>query len=103
VYHQLSATGGGVLAGYYTGRNTIWVLVKNVPGFLLRRHWRSMLQAQWRIAREALKACRGEAARARLRGQIAGLWGLPRMLRKRQAIQGGRRVSDTYLSDLLAE
>ena len=101
VYHQLSATGGGVLASYYTGRNTIWVLVKDVPGFLLRCHWRSMLRAQLRITREALKAWRGDAARARLRGQLAGLLGLPRMLRKRRSIQAGRRVSDEYLSGLL--
>ena len=26
VYHHLSATGGGALASYYTGRNTLWVL-----------------------------------------------------------------------------
>jgi len=103
VYHHLSATGGGVLASYYTGRNTIWVLAKDVPGFLLRRHWPSMLRAQWSITWEALKAWRGDAARARLRGQLAGLRGLPRMLRKRRAVQGSMRVSDEYLSNLLTK
>jgi GT2 family glycosyltransferase len=103
VYHQLSATGGGALASFYTGRNTIWVLAKDVPGFLLRRHWRSILLAQRRIAWEALRAWRGEAARARLRGQLAGLWGVPRMLGKRRAVQASKRVSDEYLSNLMAE
>ena len=32
LYHHLSATGGGVLASYYTGRNTIWVIAKDMPG-----------------------------------------------------------------------
>ena len=41
VYHQLSATGGGTLASYYTGRNTIWVIARNWPGELLKRHWRA--------------------------------------------------------------
>jgi len=103
VYHHLSATGGGILASYYTGRNTIWVLAKDVPGFLLRSHWPSMLRAQWSITWEALKAWRGDAARARLRGQLAGLRGLPRMLRKRRAVQGSMRVSDEYLSNLLTK
>ena len=32
VYHQLDATGGGVLASYYTGRNTIWVIAPQLAG-----------------------------------------------------------------------
>ena len=84
IYHQLSATGGGVLASYYTGRNTLWVIARNWPGALLRRHWRAIVGAQLRIAWDALRAWRGEASRARLRGQAAGLVGLPRALRQRQ-------------------
>lgn len=101
VYHHLSATGGGVIASYYTGRNTIWVLVKNVPAYILRRHWRRILRAQLQITRDALHAWRGEAARARLRGQLAGLLGLPVMLRKRRKVQASRRVSDEHLDNLL--
>jgi GT2 family glycosyltransferase len=93
VYHHLSATGGGEIASFYTGRNTLWVLAKNYPGQLLRRHWRSVVRAQFRIARDALQARQGAAARARLRGQIAGLLGLPRWFGKRRAIQAMRRVS----------
>ncbi|HFD39447.1 MAG TPA: glycosyltransferase family 2 protein [Anaerolineae bacterium] len=103
VYHKLSATGGGPLASFYTGRNTLWVLAKDYPGGLWRKHWRRVLRAQWAVSREALRAWRGEAARARLRGQIAGLLGWPRMLRKRRLIQAGRRVPDEYLESLLSD
>jgi GT2 family glycosyltransferase len=101
VYHHLSATGGGEIASFYTGRNTLWVLAKNYPGELLRRHWRAIVRAQLRISRYALKAWRGEAARARLRGQLAGLFGLPRWLRKRRVIQTRRKVPIEVIEGLL--
>ncbi|MEW5961234.1 MAG: glycosyltransferase family 2 protein [Chloroflexota bacterium] len=101
VYHHLSATGGGKIASYYTGRNTIFILAKNLPGSIFRRHWRAIAVAQLKIAADALAAWRGEAGRARLRGQLAGLWGLPRWLAKRRAVQQGRRVDDAYLLSLL--
>lgn len=98
IYHQLSATGGGALASYYTGRNTLWVIARNWPGPLLRRHWRAIVAAQGRIAWDALRAWRGEAARARLRGQLAGLLGLARAWRQRpEALE----VSVDYLESLL--
>lgn len=92
VYHKLSATGGGVTASYYNGRNFLFLLAKDVPGEQWRRYWPRLLGAQWAITLEALRAWRGREARARLRGQLAGLLGLPRMLAKRRAVQGGRRV-----------
>jgi len=101
VYHKLSATGGGPLASFYTGRNTLWVIAKNYPGTLLRTYWPHIVRAQWAVSREALRAWRGAAARARLRGQIAGFLGWPRMLKKRRAIQAARRVSDDYIASLL--
>jgi GT2 family glycosyltransferase len=101
VYHHLSATGGGVTASYYDGRNLIWVLVKNYPSDLSRKYGSQILRAQGRLAWEALRAWRGAAARARLRGMLAGLWGLPRMWRKRQAIQKTRRISSDVLEKLL--
>jgi len=103
VYHKLSATGGGPLASFYTGRNTLWVLVKNYPAALLRKYWPRVLRAQWRIAGDALRAWRGVAARARLRGQLAGLFGWPRMLKSRKRIQAARRVTDEYLESLLLD
>jgi len=101
VYHHLSATGAGVIASYYTGRNTLWVLVKNYPAALWRRHWRAILGAQFKIAREALAAWRGSAARARLRGQAAGLLGLPHWLTKRRRVQADVRVSIEYIESML--
>jgi GT2 family glycosyltransferase len=101
VYHHLSATGGGEIASFYTGRNTVWVLVKNYPGELLRRHWRAVVAAQLRITGAALKAWRGQAARARLRGQLAALLGLPGWLRKRREVQARRRVSPEAIERLL--
>lgn len=101
VYHHLSATGGGEIASFYTGRNTLWVLAKNYPRELLRHHWRAIVRAQLRITRDALKAWRGAAARARLRGQLAGLLGLPRWLRKRRAVQARRRASPEVIEQLL--
>lgn len=101
VYHRLAATGGGVTASFYDGRNFIYVIVKNYPSSLLRRYWPQIVKAQLRLALESLRAWRGAAARARLRGQIAGLLALPRLLRKRCEVQRLRRVSDEYLLSVL--
>jgi GT2 family glycosyltransferase len=103
VYHHLSATGGGEIASFYTGRNTLWILFKNYPGALLRRHWLAVVRAQLKIARDAFKARQGEAARARLRGQLAGFTGLPGCLRKRRAVQATRRVSLQEIERLLVK
>ena len=100
-FHHLSASGGGVTASYYSGRNTILVMAKNMPHPLLRKYWRPILAAQLRIAKEALGAWRGAAARARLRGQMAGLLTWPRVLSQRRAVQRSCRVSPEYLEGLL--
>jgi GT2 family glycosyltransferase len=96
VYHRLSATGGGALASYYVGRNTLAVLVKDVPGALLRRHWRAILLAQLRIAAGSVRHIREAAARARLRGQ-AVLPMLPRLLRARRRVIATQQVFDAWL------
>jgi GT2 family glycosyltransferase len=101
VYHKLSATGGGTTASFYDGRNLIYLLVKDYPGDLWRRYWRAILRAQLRLAGEALRAWRGAAARARLRGMIAGILGIPHMLRKRRTVQRTRRVDTAYLLSIL--
>ena len=102
VYHHLAATGGGVTASFYDGRNALWVIAKNDPGDLLHQHWRAVVRAQLGAAREAARAWRGEAARARLRGMLRGLLTLPSALRKRRAIQAQRRVSTEYLASILS-
>jgi GT2 family glycosyltransferase len=103
VYHKLSATGGGATASFYDGRNFIFLLFKDVPGSVWRAHWRDILGGQWRIAWEALAAWRGEAARARLRGQGAGVFAIPSLLAKRRAVQAARKVSDDYILSMLSE
>jgi GT2 family glycosyltransferase len=103
VHHKLSATGGGSIASYYTGRNTLWVIAKDYPGAPLRKNWRLVVGAQWTIAGDAVRAWRGEAARARLRGQLSGLLGWPKMVRARRAIQASRKVTDEYLEALLTK
>jgi GT2 family glycosyltransferase len=101
VYHKLSATGGGATASFYDGRNCIYLLVKDYPNDMWRIHWRDILRAQLRITAEAARAWRGEAARARLRGQLAGLIGIPRMLRRRRAVQRSRIVGQAYVERIL--
>jgi GT2 family glycosyltransferase len=102
VYHRLAATGGDATASYYDGRNMIWILVKDYPAALWRKHAFKILMAQAGLAWKALRAWRGAAARARLRGMIAGLVGIPKMLRKRRSIQRRRRVSLAYLESILS-
>ena len=101
VYHHLSASGGDVLANYYVGRNTIWLIAKNMPRSLLRRNALAIVRGQLVVTFAALRNWRGEAARARLRGQLAGLLGLPQQLQKRRAIQPRRQIEDTELAKLL--
>lgn len=104
VYHKLSATGGGATASFYDGRNTLYVLIKDYPGELWRRHWRVVLRRQLYLGAEALRAWRGRAARARLRGQLAGvLTGVFRMLPKRQRVQQTRVVDREYLERILTD
>ncbi len=101
VYHKLKATGGDVTGSYYDGRNFLYLIWKNYPTSLLRRHWPLILRAQWAITREALRHWRGEAARAKLRGQLVGLWGIFKMWPKRRAIHARRRIDDETLTDRL--
>lgn len=99
VYHRVSATGGGALASFYCGRNFIAVWAKNMPARLMRRHLPGFLAYQIGIALSALRHASGAAARARLRGQAAGLRALPTFLAKRR----GRRqsISDAQFARLL--
>ena len=98
VYHKLKATGGDVTGSYYDGRNFLYLIWKNYPTSLLRQNWRRILAAQLNISKEALRHWRGAAARARLRGQLTGLFGFFRMLPKRRRIQANRRIDDDTLT-----
>lgn len=84
VYHRLSATGGGPLASYYTARNTLLVLAKNMPAALFWRYWPHIVAAQVGRASAAAAHWRGAAARATLRGLLVGLLLVPRFALKRK-------------------
>ena len=101
VYHKVSATGGGTLNSYYDGRNFIWLLAKDVPGEILRANFGAIVRQQLHITWDALKAWRGEAARMRLKGQLAGVLGLPKMLRARARVQAGRRIDALALAEII--
>lgn len=97
VYHKLSSSGGDDLSSFYVGRNTLWTIAKNMPTGLLLRNLPEIVTAQLQIAVDALRNWQGTAARARLRGQLAGLLGLPTQLRKRRTIQRQRMLDDAEL------
>jgi GT2 family glycosyltransferase len=92
VYHHLSATGGGPLASYYVARNTLNVIAKDLPGPLLWKNLPLIAADQAHDAWRTLPNLREPAARARLRGMLAGLRSAPLMLAKRRKIQRDRRV-----------
>ena len=101
VYHHLSATGGGVTASYHDGRNSIWLIAKNMPSRLLRKYARRILARQLKLLCASAKAWRGREARARLRGMFAGAWSIRGALAKRKRIQAAKRVSDDYIDSIL--
>lgn len=101
VYHKLKATGGNTVSSFYDGRNFLYLIWKNYPTSLLKKQWRTILRGQLKITREALQHWRGEAARARLRGQLAGLWGIVSLRQQRRHVQAMRQVSDDYLMTVL--
>lgn len=86
VYHRLSATGGGTLASYYCGRNFALVWLKNMPDALLRRYLGVMIWRQCALMVESIRHIRGQAARARLRGQWHMLGQIMWFWHKRRAI-----------------
>lgn len=104
VFHKLKASGGsGVTGSYYDGRNFLYVIWKNYPTTLLRRYWPAILRSQTKISLEAMRAWRGAAARAKLRGQLAGMTGLFRMLPARRRIQATRKIDDCTLESRLTQ
>jgi GT2 family glycosyltransferase len=101
VFHHLSATGGGSLASYFVARNRFAVLVRNLPQELKRTVWPRFAVQQVRQMITALAHLREPAARARIRGILAGLWFARTQRRKRRAIQSARRVELKRISKML--
>jgi GT2 family glycosyltransferase len=101
VYHHVSATGGGPIASYLVARNRFWLLARNYPLRLLGRHAGRVAAAHWRAVSDAVRAWRGAAARATLRGTAVGLLTWPAMLPARRRIQASRTLDDAELELLL--
>ena len=99
VRHRLSATGGGPLASYYVGRNTIYAIAKDLPAPLILRNLPRIASAQAKFALEALRHIRQPAARARLRGIIWGLLTWPRLLRTRRHVLASARLGPKALEN----
>ncbi|RLT41683.1 MAG: hypothetical protein DWI61_02465, partial [Chloroflexi bacterium] len=62
----------------------------------------SILRRQLQLAVQALRSWRGAAARARLRGQLAGIAAVPAMLAARRRVQAARLISDARVLALLS-
>ncbi len=101
VRHRLSATGGGTLASYYVGRNLIYLVAKDLPLPFILRHLLRILKAQMRFALDALRHLRGAAARARLRGMLAGLLTWPRVLPTRKRVMSHAKLTAGELETLI--
>ncbi|MEZ4657564.1 MAG: hypothetical protein R2911_08335 [Caldilineaceae bacterium] len=84
------------------GRNTIWTIAKNMPrGYCCATcppFWPPSCRSRWTLC-----ATSAGKPRARLLGQLAGLAGLPRQLRKRQLIQPRRVLDDAELRARLVD
>lgn len=101
VYHVGSATAGGELSNFalYQGfRNSVWTYVKCMPGPLLRRYWWRHVMQNLREIRTGFVLGKGRVV---LRSKRDALMRLPRMIRKRKAIQASRRIDVTAIDAVL--
>ncbi len=93
VKHVGSGTTGGQKSDfsvYHGHRNLIWTYIKNMPGILF---WVCLpLHIIFNIFSIFVYSFRGQT-RVVVRSKLDALAGLPKMLRKRRAIQGESRVS----------
>ncbi len=91
VRHHVSATSGRQpgMKRRLSIRNSWYLVVRTVPGPVLRRHLPAFLlrQALWLVA-----AAREGEARAALRGLVAAFAAMPRLLAERRAIQASAVV-----------
>lgn len=100
VYHKGSASTfvESPFALYHRHRNTIWYLAKSVPTSTLLRHGFWILTGQ--VLAVILNVLRGRGLLI-LRAKLAGLHGVPRMVRKRRAIQRRREGNTEALEEAL--
>lgn len=101
VRHRLSATGGGPLASYFVGRNTVYLIAKDLPLLVILRNLPRIVKAQVRVIFEGARHIGEPAARARLRGVAVGLLTWPRVLPARRRIMGSAKVGAIGFSRML--
>ena len=97
VYHMGSATIGRGLSDftrYHLWRNALWIIAKDLPATALVRHAPQLLLGQ--LVNFAV-AARDRKLSIWLRVWRDALLGLPRMLRKRRAVQARRRIPSSAL------
>ncbi|HVF01245.1 MAG TPA: glycosyltransferase family 2 protein [Rubrobacteraceae bacterium] len=104
VYHVGSASTGGkrsMTATRLGTQNGVNLLVKNLPATIAWRSLPSLLAGQ--LSRIVFTSFSSTGLQAHLSG-LAGAWHLSsRMFKKRKEIQNQRRVSDSYVRQLLRE
>ena len=83
---------GHVMASVHVGQK---IKGKGLPWRVVWRHLPGIIAAQMRMAFDALRAIRGAAARARLRGMLVGLLTWPRVLPARRRVLSTTLVSPT--------
>jgi GT2 family glycosyltransferase len=101
VYHVHSATSGdwSPFKVYQTHRNKWYVIIKNWPAALLTRNLSSVLFAD--AASFCLAVLRGRGMAA-LRGRLDVLRSFRSLLRKRNEVQGERKLSDWQVAALFS-
>jgi len=102
VYHHVAATAGwgSRLSAYYSRRNMLYVLLKDLPTSLLLRHFASMLF--YFLAGDLVFALAGYAG-AVVQARRDNLKMARKMMAKRRGIQSTRRVSDAYIESILTK
>ncbi len=101
VHHIGSATTSvrSDFAVYYGHRNLVWSYFQNMPGFLLWKYLPAHLLAG--LVFLGLYTLRGQG-RAIWRAKWDALRGLPRALRKRRALQSGRKATPKEIERVLS-
>jgi len=96
VKHHGGGTSGKAsgFAVFHGQRNLEWMYLKNTPGPLL---WRTLPGHLLYTGAAALHFARSGSFLAYARGKLAAVAGVPRMLRKRAAVQATRRVDSAAL------
>jgi GT2 family glycosyltransferase len=102
VYHKVGATEGLGMTSpqllYRVHRNRWFALIKNLPGPLWIRYLGDIVAAE---ALVLAAASRGGRLGLFFRSRVEVLGQLPRLLRKRRAVQRRRRVPVAYLDSLI--